>query len=427
MTDAQGRGRSGRSRRRSRRPSAGLLLKGGLALLFLVVASWMTVAVSGAALFRKARPDIALRLAPFDARAKAALAEQGLRTPTDGRTLPAAAELSREALRRDPTIVGAWRNLGLAAAAAGQQPVALRLFRISQRLSRRDSATQLWLIEENVRRNDIRGALRHYDIALRTSTAMSDILVPILVSATADPAIAGPLADVLAPDPPWAYAYYNHLVQALPSGQAALALISRLPAEVRRRHIEPLRQLVAKAVDKREYEAAWRIYALLSGAAPGELLRNGDFRSRNEFPVLEWQLTDTPNLRAEQTAPAGSPGASALRVSASSAAIGSAARQLLLLGPGSYRLRSVAAQESSPGPERLQWQVNCVGRDENLLNLDVTPRREGRFERQGRFRVPPSGCPAQWLRLEVSAPDLPAGVETWVHRVEILPAEGGRE
>ncbi|MDT9096849.1 hypothetical protein RSW32_26335, partial [Escherichia coli] len=71
----------------------------------------------------------------------------------------------------------------------GDVGAARRLFAYGQRLSRRDNSTQLWAIEDAVARNDIPDVLRHYDVALRTSPNLADILYPVLASASADPAI----------------------------------------------------------------------------------------------------------------------------------------------------------------------------------------------------------------------------------------------
>jgi len=54
-----------------RMPSRGLVIRLFLGLIFAISAGWLSVAISVASLMRNARPDIALRLQPWDARARA--------------------------------------------------------------------------------------------------------------------------------------------------------------------------------------------------------------------------------------------------------------------------------------------------------------------------------------------------------------------
>jgi len=179
----------GRQRRRTRfRPPWGRIAIAAVAAIGL---SWLTVAVSAANALRQVRPDLAHRIMPFDARANAGLAEQAsVRMAQDRAARATAAGLAREALSRDVTVVAAWRTLGLELETEGRRGDAERLIRFAERLSRRDLPTQLWLIEANVARNDIEGALAHYNIALRTSQAAADVLFPILVQAILSTAFA---------------------------------------------------------------------------------------------------------------------------------------------------------------------------------------------------------------------------------------------
>ena len=69
-------------------------------------------------------------------------------------------------------MVEAWRTLAIISTRPGQGEA---LFHFASSLSRRDVPTQLWLIEDAVRKNDIPGALSHYDAALRSSLASQQI------------------------------------------------------------------------------------------------------------------------------------------------------------------------------------------------------------------------------------------------------------
>ena len=73
------------------------------------------------------------------------------------------------------------------------------------------------------------------------------------------------------------------------------------------------------------------------------------------------------------------------------------ARQLLLLGPGRYRL-DAPASASQPG-DAIRWQVRCADRPA-MPELAVAPARAGGLT----FAVP-GDCPAQWLELIGKAAD----------------------
>ncbi|HEX8553575.1 MAG TPA: hypothetical protein VF695_02605, partial [Sphingomonas sp.] len=122
-----------------------------------------------------------------------------------------AAKLARLALRQDPTTIQAVTTLGFQAQLRGELPQARRLFAYAQQLSRRDLQTQLWAIEEAIRRGDVPGALHQYDTALRTSKIAPEILFPILASAMAEPAVRQGLVATLARDPAWAALFIRYV------------------------------------------------------------------------------------------------------------------------------------------------------------------------------------------------------------------------
>jgi tetratricopeptide (TPR) repeat protein len=398
------------------------VLRALLVLVFAASAIWLTVAVGAASLLRFSQPDIALRFLPVDARARTAAAEVMLSEPS---RMAEAKALALGALRRDPTVVAAWRTLGIVAAASGRNAEAAAHFRTAERMSRRDSATQLWLIEERVRNDDVVGALRHYDIALRSSTSVQAVLIPVLLSATAEPALTEPLGDILAREPDWSAAYYRPLLRPPANGAGATALVEQIRLRNPEADLRELQALPTLLAEKGAYGEAVRAYRVLARPGPTErILRNGGFERTNLFPLLEWDLASTSNLRAEPGPVDGAIGVAALRIYAEFGASGVVARQLLMLEPGRYRLRSVRGSEAERIPDRLVWRVACAGADGIvLLEQDVLPREPGRRTVQAAFHV--SGdCPAQWLSLEAAAVDAPGGAEAWVDSVTVEPLSG---
>jgi hypothetical protein len=415
-----------RAERRQQRLSLPRLKRLLPILLFAIVATWLTFAVGAASLFRNARPDAALKVAPFDARARARAAEQIVQgSANDRRRLGAAEALSLAALRRDPTIVQAWRTLALVAVLRRQPNRAGRLFHLVERMSRRDLPTELWLIEENVNRNDVAGALLHYDVALRTSLSSHELLLPIILRALNDPNLVEPMARLLVTDPPWKEQFFGALIQQPPSGANLARLMEMIAARGQLSSTDLLSGLVAYYGDRREFGAAWRIYQVLKNAPraqPGTL-RNGGFEGPNRVPPFDWRLESATEMGAEPR-PVPAPGAgTGLYAYAATGTTGVVARQLLLLGPGGYTLGALGGLTAAARPERMTWKIACASTPATALTAQsALPSGSAGGPVQARFQVPASGCEAQWLLLEIAAGSSEGNAEAWVDSVRISPS-----
>jgi hypothetical protein len=419
---------AGKGRKGQRRPlwSPASVKRLLLIAPFVLVAAWLSIAVSGASIMRQARPDLAMKFQPLDARARARAAELTmLRGGARGAELQEAERLAREALQRDITLVSAWRTLGMVAAAREQTRRTTELFHFAASVSRRDLPTQLWLIEERVQQNDVAGALAHYDTALRTTSSSRDLLFPILMSAIADPTMVQPFATLMNSRPPWRHAFIERLASAPPPAENMI----RFLALTRRTAAPEERDLVSASmrtfIDRGEAPAAWRLYTMLGGGrdAADALVRNGSFDRPNAFPPFDWQLQQETDLIAEQRPPTAAGGNARLQITAENGVGGMAARQLLLLRPGTYQLTAQAGRSENARPAKLYWRVSCAGADGAVLNETDLPALTDQAVSAARFVVP-QGCTAQQLDLGVR-PDLELNsVAAWLDSVAIRPVSG---
>lgn len=392
--------------------------------VFVLLAGWLTLTVSGTAAIRGRQPDRALTFMPWDARALTARAER--RLATIGIT-PATIAASRRdviaALGRDPTVVAAWRTLALTEAASNRKTAASNLMRVSERLSRRDLPTQLWLIEEQVARGNVAGALVHYDIALRTSLASYDTLIPVLVAAASDPNVVEPLGRLLATRPSWSNFFYYKLSQSPPPPQQAARLleVARLGGPLN--NPEMVGVLMARMIADGGYASALRVYAMQAGTkgGPTKGLVDGDFDSSGAYPPFDWEFANAPELGAEIRQDAAATGR-VLTAFATADRAGMAARQLLVLPAGARQLRFRAGRTEAPAA-KLTWRMFCAGTEATpLLTLPVDLGNPQAVQR-AMLTIPP-GCPAQWILLEVAADD-PGLSEAWVDAVAVAPANNG--
>lgn len=403
------------------------MLKAAAAASFVLFAGWLVMAGAAAHVLGERFPAFALAIAPFDARSNAALAERIVVEGRGSRAALANARTKAEAaLRRDATIVPAWRTLALAALASGDQRRTAHLFRLTERMSRRDLPTQLWLIEERVGQNDIAGALRHYDIALRTTPAAAEFLFPVLVGATADDGIIGPLAALLRTDPPWRQPFFFALAESAPHGPNALRLVGALaPAGMLPRD-DILATLIDRVGRTRDFESAWRIYRLARpGPESGALVRNGGFTGAESFSPFEWWLNSGGDLSAAQITLEGAGDGTVLEVRGSGDNGGVVSQQVLMLPPGRYQLSSLSGPLEETRQADLSWRISCATEQGTAIaEVPLRPAR-GAAQVSAAWQVPATGCRAQWLVLAVRPGALSGNVGAWVDSVSIRRVPAG--
>lgn len=366
-----------------------LIVAGALALV------WFSVAISVAAATRDHSAAIALRMWPYDGFAKATQASDMLTAQITPAGAEKAHSLALDALRSEPMAVKAVRVVGFVTETKGDRAAAKRQFELSRRITRRDLLTSIWFIEEAVTRNDTAGALRNYEIALRTSRSSQGILFPVLDRALAEEDLVLPISGLLASGQQWVPAFVEHVAK---SGEQAGALTRALlarPASLRHLPEGLKAMLLAKLVDDEQFDVAERLYLRLAGkTVGGAFVRNGDFRTDGPWPPFDWSLISTADYGAGI-----SPGSGLLSAYSRNGGSGTVARQVLALPPGAYSLDTVASLRAEVGVGSALWSVNCAGKDgARLTTVEVRPSNSASLSRS--FTVP-SGCSRQWLSLEM--------------------------
>ena len=385
------------------------------------LALWFVVAVTTAGVFRERAPAWALRFVPFDARAQATLAERML-APGRNRAGPRRVRaLAAAALQRDPTAVDGATALGISFALTGDAVRAERAFAYASRLSRRDVPTQLWLIERSVQRNDIAGALSHYDPVLRTSPAMHTILFPILTNASAEPLVANELNRMLRGRPNWR----PDFLSALLTGQydpAALYTVTRgllTPADTRER--EQLGLLFKRLTERQAFDLAWRAYlaALPERRSGGPGLWNGDFAQEPAIGPFDWSFPEDPALAPERR-PLGPAGGFALYLPAGVTSDVEVARQLVRLEPGRYAVSARVGNVSGDEAVRPRLVVRCAQEPQpELTRADFPTATEGGRSFTATVEIP-AACRYQWISVWVRGSfDQQLSETPWISSIRI--------
>ena len=366
--------------------------------------------LSQSLILTRADPAGALARWPWNAAARAEQATALLTTAQDRATAARVRALSAAALRDQPLSVRAIRALGVAQAIAGEERAAGRTMGFAETLSRRDLPTELWLIEDRVARGDVAGALVHYDRALRSADTAPDLLFPVLVAASADPAVARPLARLVATRPLWWRDYLTRLIQASPSSTGTATIVAALRLD---QGDADERGLLSPAMTRLADAGRADLAARLAPVAG--TLRNGGFEAQGGLVPFEWRLAEEGDLDAEiDVRPDGR--GNALFLDARSGRGGNVARQLLTLAPGRYRLTGTAGDVAAGEVPTIY--LACAGKTTVIgrFRTRAAPTSGAPFAID--FAVP-AGCGGQWLGIEAVAPIDVSDRRPWIDDLRI--------
>ena len=368
---------------------------------------------------RAGNPAFALRLVGNDARALEKLSDVQFEASLRSRKWEGAEALAQAALKRDATSVRAARTLGMVADLERRPKQAALLIQYANKLSRRDLGVHLYLIEQHVAKEDARGALRQFDLALRTSNAAFDILTPVLSGAIGDPQLRAPIAELFDTDPEWLPRFLEAVIPTTESPKALAQVLLAARKSHAARAPEATRQLLQRFIKDEEFRFAKAFYTARTPAAKRGtgLVVDGNFTSGGEAFPFGWSYTLASDIGAESTPPQG------LRYYASMGQGGRAATQLLTLDPGTYRLVSVATNPSTDGFAGPAWVMRCAGaRGRELMTMRF-PRQAQRDMQMSRVvTIPSQSCAAQWLLLELRGTQEQEGLDGFVRSVRIVPA-----
>lgn len=255
---------------------------------------------------------------------------------------------ARAALRKQPLNSAALRDLGLARDSNGSAD--RTLLNLAARVSRREPATQLLLLDANAQEGEIAAALRHYDALLSTEPELQTKLLGLLAGAL-------PEAEVYAEvqryaGRPWFVALLD--TAAAQPGSAMLALRLALGAGLlaqpdTRERLAP--RLIAALYDQGRIQDA-RGIAQTIGQAGWQDIGFSEVSLDPRLANFGWQMSGSPSVAAEWRAP------DALAVSIEPGRRVQVARRVTSLASGTYVLR-LEVEAPSPPAARIEWQIKC--------------------------------------------------------------------
>ncbi len=401
---------------RQRRAPAEWVIRVVVALALAYVGT-VVVIRSYAYSIRRTDPERAYSLAPNDGRIAAALSEQlsgPEATPADRRR---ADQVALRALRRESTAVQAVSTLGVDAVIRGDAKAAKRWFGYAQSLSRRDLRTQLWGIEDAVARGDVQGALRHYDIALRTSRLASDLLFPVLASAITDPKVRAAVGNVLSHKPVWNERFIDYAADHGSDPQTVALLfqdLARTPVNV---PDQAKAIVIQRLIAARRYDQAWTYYASLHPGVDRRRSRDPGFSATTATPApFDWMPVNDGGITATI-------GGGTVDFSVPSSVGGVMLMQVQMLLSGTYVLEGRSLDIEQSDGARPYWRLTCLdGRELGRTEIPNSAQAGGRFT--GRFTVP-SNCPVQEFTLVAQPTGSIGGLAGRIDAVSLRPAREG--
>lgn len=380
------------------------------------LALWISIGVTLNFTVGEKYPNIAHKWWPAGVTPKVASAAAALPAPSIMPEKVARMRGSlREAALREPVSSYALGLLGVAVDYQHDSSHARELFQLSEKMSRRNLLTQMWLIEDAVRRDNVSDAIVHYDRAMRVSLESRQTLSPLLVNALGDSLIQKNLLPVLAKHPLW---WQDFALTMGKSGEdargmsaAIIALRPNLANSEERALVERiLNKMIALHADR---QALRTINQLEGKIGPSRTLQGGGFESALGTPPFAWFLRNDNNIRAfRDLVPNGGYG---LRMETQNDTTGDVAWQLIGLAHGHYVLKGTVGNDSANATGRPVIRIDCEhGEALGQFSLPVAlgSSRPFRFE----FDVPVKDCSTQWVKLTSSRED---DTRVWLDNLSI--------
>ena len=402
-------------------PPAATLVRGGAILL---AAALLAVVLARQALAVQARRADVATASRFGMAEEARLRQAMIKGLTQPKSLadPRIARDARAVLREQPLEAPALRMLALQARAAGDAAKGRAYARLAEAVTRRETITQIFMVEEAARDSDARRALDHLDMALRSTNQGRTVLFTVLGKIMADPGIRREMTRYVARRTPWLPEFLDFSVR---EGSASAANTARLlieaDAEKRPGLLRPIAALLLGAlVDQREFALAGEIYRRARGSAPdltaSPRLTRASFDPR--YGPLSWEVVDgAASGAAVGYAP---DGAAQVQAFASTGEKGTVLRRTLRLRPGVYRQFERRAVASGDDSTRMRWRLSCLGK--TVEPIWQGPEKPLGYRAQGMAgpRIPAS-CPVQLLELVADGGSNLDGVEVTIGDFDLRP------
>ncbi|MGH6697170.1 MAG: hypothetical protein ACREBX_18005 [Sphingopyxis sp.] len=274
----------------------------------------------------------------------------------------AAQRLGRETLAHAPLTPRSLWLVGKSMEIGGAQSKARKAMLQAERLSRRDSAVQLWLGADRLRGGYIASGLRHFDLMIRGDADAANAVIPRMALIILAPEGRRHLAPYIRENNPWLPHLFQVAVTDLPrAAPMAQLLIDRrkmAPDIENGRYVYST--LLTRLIAEGSYSSALQLYPLLPGSNR-DTLRNVGGTARGKldegYPPFVWAFSDGSAQGGEFVSVEG--GLTGIDIFASPGTVGVAAVKLVAVNPGDA-LYWQAADRASNLDGSATWVATCL-------------------------------------------------------------------
>ena len=276
---------------------------------------------------------------------------------------------------------------------------------LSDRISRRDTMAQAWLLEKTLARNEFEAALQHYHAALSVRPELGPVLHPVLVTAVQYPEVRSAIRPYLVSDASWAPSFLGKASEDAAPGD----LLDTILPVARWLGTEPYYDSIGRLArrlaaggrwdDAMELaETTWGDFSAQEFASPSPSKATTDKR----LGLLAWSLTTSKGINARVTQDG------VLDVSMDPLSRGTIAyRELPARGGGTYSLTQRVKFFGSGEMARISWHANCLAsadRPGNRVWSQSIPSRSEATTYRSNVSIPPD-CNLLALTLSGTGPE----------------------
>lgn len=383
--------------------------------------AWLSFIHAVANITWQQNPDMALRFVPDHPLALSRKADELFAEKQDPATLAKVEAMAKQSLRGGALNPVAIRLLGYVADVRGDRKRARELMLLSQKVSRRDFGTQLWLIEDAVARNDKKQALYHYDIAMRTTPSSFPVLFPTLTGALDDPEVRAGLTPFVKAAPDWLLSFLPYAIGSMEDPSYLVdVLLQAGPLPDRKEYRDQSNYLLSTLAAKGEFSAFERYYTSLPSARLKALqtaaLTKDTVNLR--YPAVGWQISENPAIGGAFSEP-DKAGNYTLSAFAGSGERGELIRKYLFLKPGNYRFTAQYEAQETASDSDIRWELSCLsGKGPVSKWFTNAAVKSGRSGDSQKFSLN-ADCPHQLLQLQIAGGSGQLGAEFVLRSVAI--------
>lgn len=380
-----------------------------VAVAVLVWLGWQIIGNTAADTVAGTDPHAALSWRANNARALLALAEDRLSGSQEEAASPdEAAGLARRALAANPLQEGALRVLAQSADANGDTRQTGTLMRLAAGRSLRDTTALVWLFNQSVRDGRPAEALHYVDAILRTRPDLQSAFAEPLVTLADNPDARPDLIKMLAGAPAWRSWFLGQLAAKAPEPSITYAVLSGLAATSDPPTDGELGPYLNRLIGEGQYQLAFLAWwhflpATVSKTIP--FVFNGNFERPVSGLPFDWMIGGVRGATTTIVDTGDKDHGHALRVVFGNTRVPyRQVSKLLVLPPGKFELSGEVSADHLVNERGMMWRIFCA--DDAKVTLATTGPVAGTSSWHGfhtRFEVPPTGCKAQWLRLELAA------------------------